>query len=309
MTFNRAGLVRACIAVGVLLAALTAEGRASDEFGALLPGEIPGLALAPGDAAATPDPQGDSEPVAISEPLDDRLLAEKLSNPIADMISVPIQFNYDKGFGSKEAGVFRTNIQPVIPISLGDDWNLITRTVIPIINQESRESGQSSRFGLGDIDQSFFFSPRETVHGWIWGVGPSFKWPSATDDVLGAGKYGAGLTGVLLKQDRGWTYGILWNHTWSYAGEEDRNRVCSTFFQPFLAYTFPSATTVALNTESIYNWQADDWSVPINLSVGQLTSLGDQPVQLSVGGRYYAETVEGGPEWGVRCTITFLIPR
>lgn len=235
-------------------------------------------------------------------------LAKKLSNPVADLISIPFQFNYDEGYGPKDAGIWRLNVQPVIPIRLNEDWNLITRTIVPVIYQDSLADGMDHEFGLGDVVQSFFFSPRQPMNGWIMGFGPVFNWPTATDELLGSEKWGAGPTGLILKQEHGWTYGILANHIWSFAGDDDRADLNVTFLQPFLAYTFPTATTITLNTESTYNWDSEDWTVPINLMANQMVRIGKLPVQFGVGGRWYAESPDGGPEWGARFMMTILLP-
>src|SRR5450432_1271152 len=138
----------------------------------------------------TPAPAADS---------DSAELAKKLSNPVASLISVPLQFNYDTGFGPKDAYKLVLNVQPVIPITLNEDWNLIIRTIVPVVYQDSLADGIDSKWGLGDTVQSFFFSPKApTSGGWIWGVGPVFLWPTATNDLLGSGKWGAGPTGLIL---------------------------------------------------------------------------------------------------------------
>lgn len=236
-------------------------------------------------------------------------LAKKLSNPVASLISVPFQFNYDEGFGPKDAYRLTLNVQPVIPITLNEEWNLIVRTIVPIVYEDSIAMGIDSQFGLGDTTQSFFFSPKEPTSGWIWAVGPVFLWPTATDDMLGSEKWGAGPTGLLLKQEHGWTYGILANHIWSYAGDDNRTAVNATFLQPFLSHTWPTATTLGINTESTYDWTSSQWTVPINLFVNQVVRFGKLPVQFSVGPRYYAASPDGGPEWGARFTVTFLFPK
>jgi hypothetical protein len=225
------------------------------------------LTLTPKYAAQqTPAPSGGGD--------SDAELAKKLSNPVASLISLPLQFNYDEGFGPKDAYKLSLNVQPVIPITLNEDWNLIVRTIVPIVYQDSVADGIDSQFGMGDIVQSFFFSPKEpTSGGWIWAIGPVFLWPTATDDSLGSEKWGAGPTALLLKQEKGWTYGVLANHIWSFAGASDRDEVNATFIQPFLAYTWPTATTVNLNTESTYDWNSNQWTVPINLSVSQVLKL------------------------------------
>ncbi|MEZ0256822.1 MAG: transporter [Chthoniobacter sp.] len=162
--------------------------------------------------------------------------------------------------------------------------------------------------GLGDITQSFFISPKETVGGWTIGVGPVFLYPTATDDKLGTEKWGAGPTFVVLRQQGGWTYGMLANHLWSFAGDNDRRSVNSSFVQPFIAYATKSKTTFTLNTESTYDWNESQWTVPVNVVVSQLTRIGKLPVQFAVGGRYYAEGPSGAPEWGLRFVVTPLFP-
>ena len=237
-------------------------------------------------------------------------LAKKLSNPVAALISVPIQNNFDFGAGPNGDGFqYKVNIQPVVPFSISEDWNLISRTILPVVYQENI-FGKSSQSGLSDTVQSLFFSPKApTSTGWIWGAGPVFLLPTATDDLLGTEKWGAGPTAVLLKQQSGWTYGILANHIWSFAGESSRSEVNSTFLQPFLTYTTKKQTTFSLNTESIYDWDRSQWTVPINVGVAQLVKIGKLPVQFQVGGRYYAEKPANGPDWGLRFTVTFLFPK
>jgi hypothetical protein len=236
-------------------------------------------------------------------------LAKKLQNPVADLISVPLQNNWDFGIGPADAMRYTLNVQPVIPFSLTTDWNLITRTIIPIVHAESPIKGGRDKSGLGDILQSFFFSPRAPVGGWIIGAGPVFLYPSATDSALGGEKWGAGPTGVLLRQQNGWTYGMLVNHLWSFAGTDRRQAVNATFMQPFLSYTTETYTTFGFNTETTYNWENKQGTVPLNWTVSQLLKLGSQPIQFQLGARYYAEKPEGGPDWGMRFGVTWLLPK
>lgn len=235
-------------------------------------------------------------------------LAKKLQNPVASLISVPVQNNWDFGIGPANAMRYTANVQPVIPFSLNDRWNLITRTIVPVIYAESPVKGGDNKYGLGDIVQSFFFSPKEPVGGWILAGGPVLLYPSATDSALGSGKWGAGPTALALRQQNGWTYGALANHLWSYGGWGDED-VSATFVQPFVSYTTKKFTTFGLNTESTYDWERSQWTVPLNVSVSQLVKIGKQPVQFSLGGRYYAEKPKGGPDWGLRFAVTFLFPK
>ena len=156
-------------------------------------------------------------------------LAKQLQNPVASLISIPFQNNFDFNLGPNGDGFkYTLNFQPVIPVSLSKDWNLIIRTIVPIISQHD-VIPNTSQSGLGDITQSFFFSPKKPVGGLILGFGPVLLYPSATNDLLGSEKWGAGPTGLVLKQTGGWTYGLLFNHIWSYAGDDDRTYVSATF--------------------------------------------------------------------------------
>ncbi len=236
-------------------------------------------------------------------------LAKQLANPVSSLISVPFQANWDFGIGVNDASRFTLNVQPVIPLSLNDDWNLIIRTILPVIDAESPAPGIADASGLGDTVQSFFFSPKEPVNGWILAAGPVALWPTATDSQLGSEKWGLGPTGLALKQSGPWTYGVLANHLWSIAGDDSRDAVNATFLQPFCSYITSTKTTFTLNLESTYDWTHEQWSVPVNAVVSQLFKVGGQPMQAFVGARYYAEGPKGGPEWGIRAGLVLLFPK
>lgn len=257
----------------------------------------------------------EAPPVKAQEaPVDEAAeLAKKLANPIASLISVPLQYNYDEGFGPEgEGSVSRLNIQPVIPFTLSEEWNLISRVIVPIIDQDDFPTIGQSETGLGDITASLFFSPKDaTSRGWLWGAGPVALLPTASDDVLGGEKWGIGPTAVALKQVGPWTFGGLANHVWSVAGEDDRADINATFLQPFASYIVSrTKTTFGLNAETTYDWEAEEWSVPLNLTVAQLLKVGPQIFQVSVGARYWADAPEGAAEdWGLRAQLTFLFPK
>ena len=171
-------------------------------------------------------------------------LAKQLSNPVAALISVPLQPNYDQRFGAARDGHRNlVNVQPVVPITVNNEWNLISRTILPIVDQNDVVPG-TSQTGIGDVVQSLFFSPKKpTASGLIWGAGPVFLQPTGSESELTGRKWGIGPTGVMLRQTGPWTYGILANHTWSVAGSDSRPDVNATFLQPFLSYTTPTAWT------------------------------------------------------------------
>ncbi|MGX1307099.1 hypothetical protein AB7M35_001819 [Amorphus suaedae] len=238
-------------------------------------------------------------------------LAKQLSNPIASLISVPFIYNYDRGFGPEDGYRTGVTIQPVIPIALSDDWNVISRTITPIVWQDDIAGNSGRQFGLSDTVQSLFLSPRATGPGGLtWGVGPVFLLPTATDPLLGSERWGAGPTGVALKQTGPWTYGLLANHIWSFAGHDDRNPINATFLQPFLSYTTADAWTFSLNTETTYDWETEDWSVPINAAVSKLVTIQGQPISLQAGLRYWAASGPAAAEgFGGKVGITFLFPK
>ena len=239
-------------------------------------------------------------------------LAKQLSNPVAALISVPLQLNYDANIGPRDKGErFTLNIQPVVPFDLNADWNLISRTILPLIAQEDIVPRAGNQSGSGDVVQSLFFSPKApTASGWIWGLGPVFLLPTGSDDLLTADKWGIGPTGVALKQTGPWTYGALCNHIVDVAGDHHRADVEATFLQPFLTYTTPQAMTFALNLESTYDWETDEASVPMNLMVNQVSKLGNQLVQVGAGIRYWLDGPDTGPEgFGLRLNFVLLFPR
>src|SRR5437870_3245178 len=253
-------------------------------------------------------------------------LAKQLANPISSLISVPFQANEDFGYGPSHNGYkFTLNIQPVIPISISKDWNLILRTILPIVSQHDLfyvenvpkhlgfPAQNRSQDGLSDTTQSFFLSPKKPgPFGLIWGIGPALLYPTGTNDLLGTGTFSIGPTVVVLKQIGGLTAGALMNQLWSVAIEEHRSSISQMFLQPFVAYTTKTHTTFTLSTESTANWNNAPgdakWTVPLIFQISQILKIGKQPISLQIGGKYYADTPRYGANWGVRFALTLLYP-
>ncbi|KPK53022.1 MAG: hypothetical protein AMS22_08055 [Thiotrichales bacterium SG8_50] len=235
---------------------------------------------------------------ALAEAQKDSDLAQELTNPIANLVTIPIQMNFDNNIGPADQGSkMITNIQPVIPFEVSEDWNLITRTIFPVISQSNIPPGGGSQFGLGDINMSLFFSPKKpTAGGVTWGVGPVLVLPTATDAQLGGKKWAAGPGLVALTMRGKWTLGLLANHVWSFAGDAGRPDINNTFLQPFVAHTWPSAWTVAVQTESTYNWVTEQWSVPVNVALSKLVKFGKLPVSLQAGVGTWVQSPASGPE-------------
>ena len=159
--------------------------------------------------------------------------------------------------------------------------------------------------GLADTTQSLFLSPVQPgPGGLIWGVGPAFNIPTATNSRLGSSEWGAGPTAVALVQKGPWTVGALANHIWSLGG----NDINQTFVQPFVSYIFGRGQSFTLTSQSTYDWNDEDWTVPITLTYQQIVKLGTQPVQFQLGGTYYAAAPTDGPTWGIRTSMIFLFP-
>ncbi len=234
-------------------------------------------------------------------------IAKNLANPVADLISVPFQNNWDYDLGTTDATLYTLNVQPVIPIGLDDKYILVTRTIIPYVSYDALVPGAPGAGGLGDTQASIFLTTREsTKEGWFLGVGPILKVPTATSRSTGSGKWGAGPTGIVLRQVGGWSYGLLASHTWSFAGTESRPSVNTTFLEPFLTYTTKTYTTLGVFTESAYDWTGGKWTVPVEAMASQVLMLGKQVFSVTVGGRYWAESPAGGPDWGLRLALTLI---
>jgi hypothetical protein len=201
--------------------------------------------------------------------------AQQLSNPLASIISVPFQNNID--FGGRTSGTnYLLNVQPVVPIKLTSNLTLIARTILPI-----RDSGGD--FGLGDASESLFLSPR-SGHGFTYGFGPIILLQTATDHALGSHQLGLGPTAVVVQKVGPVLFGVLANHVWSVSGTpQDKEKLDATFIQPFVSYTFPTKTTIALNTESTDDWTARQWTVSVNIFINQLVTIDGQQIQFGVG--------------------------
>ncbi len=241
---------------------------------------------------------------------DDTELARETENPLAKLFTFPVQNNWDFGIGPNDAMKYTVKLQPIIPFRLETNWYVLTRTILPTAYAEPSAPGDHSKSGLEDTSMSFFLSPRLSGPGGLfWGAGPAFQLPTATDEDLGDGKWGVGPTLAVSKQQAGWTGYILTRHIWSFAGDVGRPAVTETLLQPSLAYTLKTSTTIGLVSEASYDWEAERWKVPINLTVSQLFKIGRVPLKLTLGGRLYAERPPDGPDWGLRFTMTLLFPR
>jgi hypothetical protein len=251
-------------------------------------------------------------------------IAKATQNPLTAMYSVPIQNNTYFNAGPLGQTKNVANFQPVIPIDFNDEWTLVTRTIMPVT---SLPSGMTKRpyigidddaqFGLGDTTFTAFFTPKDTSGSeWLWGAGPVFYLPTATNDSLGTKKWGAGPAFVALKMEGKWVYGSLLMHVWSFAGagqSEGIDKVNMTTFQPFVNYNLDDGWFVASVPLITANWEADHdnrWTVPLGLGVGRAMKFGSIPGTAQIHGYYNVEKPDnGGEDWQLRVQVQFLFPR
>ncbi len=230
-------------------------------------------------------------------------------NPIASMYVLPIQNNTQFGVGSFNRTQNVTNVQPVIPISLGKKVNLIVRTIIPLINQPIGEN--DSKFGLGDIALSLFFTAQKPGKV-IWGVGPAMGLATATDPVLGTEKWSAGPSIILLIQPGKWTLGLVAQNTWSFAGNDDRTDVNQFFTNPFIVRQIAKGWYVNSAPIITANWNAtsgQQWLVPLGVGFGKVFRIGKLPVNVQAGYYNYVVKPDNGPDWQLRAQINFMFPK
>ncbi len=302
--------------------------------------------------APAPAPEAAPAAAPEAPAADTASLAKAAQNPISSMISLPIQYNlnlgverYDVSKGNlflrgiareflEESqgpdGVLRLrnralrklypgieehertqqviNIQPVYPVTIGE-LNIVNRLIVPLIDQPL--GADDREFGLGDIQYSMYLSPAKAGKI-IWGVGPTFTFPTATDDALGTGKWSAGPGLVALAMPGRWVVGGLLNNQWSFAGDSDRASVNAMLFQPFVNYNFQRGWYVNTSPIITANWQADSderWTVPVGAGVGRIFKIGTQPVNAQLGAYYNVEKPEGAPDWNIRFQFQFMFPK
>ena len=237
-------------------------------------------------------------------------LAMAAQNPVANMMSVPFQNNTSFGIGPHNRTQNVLNIQPVIPFDLSEDWNLITRTICPVIYQPFAWKSSGGKFGLGDINFSGFLSPAKPG-AIIWGAGPIVSFPTGTDDILGTEKWSAGPSLVVLTMQEPWVVGVLVNNIWDFAGASDRAHVNQMVLQYFINYNFPHGWYLSSAPINTANWKApsgEKWTVPLGGGGGKIMIIGGIPVNVGAQAYYHVEKPTGGADWSMRLQVQFLFP-
>lgn len=268
----------------------------------------------------SPDPAGQTKLVTTeqapaetaSEEARTAALAKAAQNPVADMISFPLQNNTNFGVGPYGRDQNVMNIQPVIPLHLNAKWNLITRTILPIIWQPDAEKPDGQGwYGLGDLNPSLFFSPAKPGKV-IWGVGPAIELPTATAPELGEGKLSVGPGVVALTTPGHWVIGALANNVWSIAGTGSRPPVNQFLLQYFINYNMKKGWYVTTAPIITANWRASNGNaltLPFGGGVGRIMKIGFQPVNIQTQFFANAKYPTGTSPWGMRVEIAFLYPK
>jgi hypothetical protein len=255
---------------------------------------------------------GMSEGDRDGSPDNDTALAKKLQNPIGDLYSFPFQNNTNFNYGPHKGTQDILNVQPVIPIHITEDWNIITRTILPLIWQPSLQPAQTVPFGTGPTTFSAFLSPSQPVNGWLWAVGPVVQIPTISNATLGSNVWGGGPTGVVVYMKGPWVTGVLVNTIWSFGGTQGLGgtRYNSFLMQPFANYNFGKGWYVGSAPVITATWPAIDnkaWTLPIGGQVGRVVKIGGKlPVNLALGAYYNTVRPEFGSTWQLRTQITLI---
>jgi hypothetical protein len=238
-------------------------------------------------------------------------LARAAQNPVANLISVPFQDNINFNVGPEEKTQNVLNIQPVIPVSLGSDWNLITRTILPVISQPGFFPGEGRTNGIGDTQFTAFLSPNNTK-GLIWGAGPILQLPTNNDKVLGNDRWGLGPSVVVLRIEGHWVYGALANNLWSVSSSHSDPSFNKFLLQPFINYNFTGGLYLTTAPIITADWKADSndrWTVPLGGGVGKIVRFGKLPVNFQTQLFRNVEKPEYGPNWTWRLQAQLMFPK
>jgi hypothetical protein len=239
-------------------------------------------------------------------------MAKQAQNPIARLISVPFENDFNPQTGSSKNDEYVLQVKPVVPLKLSNDWNLITRTVIPVIQVPDLTHNISGVSGIGDVNLSLFLSPSRAFHKIIWGAGPIVSFPTASQDILGTKKVSVGPTAVVLKIQGHWLFGTLVNNVFSVAGPSARADVNQMFMQPFVNYNFRHGWYLTSSPEVTADWEkqrAQRWVVPVGGGVGKIVKVGDLPMNIYTQFFSNVERPQGTTDWSARLQVQLLFPK
>lgn len=237
-------------------------------------------------------------------------LAKAVQNPIADLISLPFQNNTTFDYGPDDKTQNTLNIQPVWPVTLNQNWNVITRTIVPVVSNPSLIPGGSRETGLGDTTFTAFFSPSKAGK-WLWGAGPVLLLPTSTDDQLGADEWGIGPSLVVLTMPGSWVIGSLWSNVWGI-NEDTGNDVNVFTWQYFVNYNMEGGWYLTTAPIMTANWEAPSgqkWTIPVGGGFGRVFRVGKQPLNFNIQGFYNVESPDFVGDWSMRFQLQLMFPK
>ena len=255
-------------------------------------------------------------------------LAKQSQNPLGTIISLPFENNFYTGIGPSDSSVYALNLKPVYPVKVGE-WNLVNRFILPAMYSQGQdiavptgieidagysgiiELAQGSAFGLGDLTYQAFFSPAKASK-WVWGAGPAFVLPTATEDRYASDKWSVGPAVVALSMPGNWVYGVLAQNVWSFAGDSNAADVNKFLFQYFLNYNLGDGWYLTSTPVITANWEAtsgNEWTVPLGGGAGRLVKHGKLPVDYKLTAYKHVEKPDFGADWNVQFTVKFLFPK
>jgi len=240
-------------------------------------------------------------------------LAKLAQNPVGNLISVPFQNNTNLNFGPEKGTQNVLNIQPVIPIEVDKDWNIITRTIVPVISMPSLYPRDDRTNGIGDTVFTAFLSPANPGH-LIWGAGPVVQLPTNSNAELGNKNWGLGPSFVVLhlEHDDPWVYGVLVNNIWSLSSDERGGAYNNGLIQPFVNYNFKEGVYLVSAPIATVDWKADSgqqWTVPLGGGIGKIFHLGKLPVNTQLSAYYNVATPDDGADWQIRAQVQLMFPK
>ena len=242
-------------------------------------------------------------------PPDTTGLAKESQNPVASLVSIPLQFNINSGGGLEDGSFLLFNFQPVIPFRLNDDWNMIVRTIVPVVSIPGPDTNRFS--GMADIQEQIFLSPSKSGK-LIWGVGPQVSFPTGTTVPTETGSWAAGPTFVALTMPGPWVIGAVANNVWTFSDSGDSTELNQFFMQPFANYNFGKGWAISTAPAITANWDAPDgqkWTVPVGIGIGRTTVFNGRPMTLAVQYYHNVEHPENAAANTVRFQVTLLYPK
>ena len=263
-------------------------------------------------AAGVPAVQDPPPPAPQERPLSEEQVLQRLANPLAALASFSLTADFDYHIGPLEEGHRTTmSVQPQVPLSLGEEWNIVSRTILPVIYQEETFPGAGNQFGVGDLTEAVYLvAAQPSRRGWIGGVGPIFRLPVGSDDLLSSKKWALGPSLALIRQQDDFTFGVIASQLWSFAGSDRRPDISVLTFDPFATWRMVGLWNLTLHLPSSYDFRADQWTIPAALTVEKLVSFQKAPVTISFGIRWWADGPDSGPhDLGFRFGLTLVFPK